>query len=313
MGKIDARTHEYLSDNVKFADIINYFIYNGEQIISPNQLHEMDTSEIAFPYKEGESSEIIQRFRDILKYACMKTDEKTAYLILGMENQSFIQYAMPVKNLLYDAEQYAKQVVITAKKHSKDKTSEKITSGEFLTGFYKDDKLIPVITIVIFWSSDVWDGPMSLHEMMKISDKHLLRLIPDYRINLVAPYNMNNEDFDKLKTTISEAFKFIKYSKDKNKLIEVLNNDSIFQDIDRETAELIRDVTGTSFNLNESEDNINMCVAINQMIQEEKILEAIEIYREYGESDEYIINKLMSKFKVAREYIVSLLSPQNNE
>ena len=56
-----------------------------------------------------------------------------------------------------------------------------------------------------------------------------------------------------------------------------------------------------------------MCVAINQMIQEEKILEAIEIYREYGESDEYIINKLMSKFKVAREYIVSLLSPQNNE
>ena len=44
MGKIDARTHEYLSDNVKFADIINYFIYNGEQIISPNQLHEMDTS-----------------------------------------------------------------------------------------------------------------------------------------------------------------------------------------------------------------------------------------------------------------------------
>lgn len=215
--------------------------------------------------------------------------------------------------MLYDAEQYAKQVVITAKKHSKDKPSEKITSGEFLTGFYKDDKLIPVITIVIFWSSDVWDGPMSLHEMMKISDKHLLRLIPDYRINLVAPYNMNNEDFDKLKTTVSEAFKFIKYSKDKNKLIEVLNNDSIFQDIDRETAELIRDVTGTSFNLNESEDNVNMCVAINQMIQEEKILEAIEIYREYGESDEYIINKLMSKFKVAREYIVSLLSPQNNE
>ena len=55
MGKIDARTQEYLSDNKRFADIVNYYIYDGEQIIKPDDLHEMDTNEIAFPYGEGDN------------------------------------------------------------------------------------------------------------------------------------------------------------------------------------------------------------------------------------------------------------------
>ena len=38
MGKIDVRTHEYLSDNKRFADTVNYCIYDGKQIIKPNVL-----------------------------------------------------------------------------------------------------------------------------------------------------------------------------------------------------------------------------------------------------------------------------------
>lgn len=53
-----------------------------------------------------------------------------------------------------------------------------------------------------------------------------------------------------------------------------------------------------------------MCKSLEKRMQKEKIIEAIEIYREYGESDEDIINKIMSKFKVAREYILTLLEPQ---
>ena len=32
------------------------------------------------------------------------------YVILGIENQSHVHYAMPVKNMLYDAMEYANQV-----------------------------------------------------------------------------------------------------------------------------------------------------------------------------------------------------------
>ena len=56
---------------------------------------------------------------------------------------------------------------------------------------------------------------------------------------------MQEEDFDKLGTTLSEALKYIKYSKDKVSLQKKLENDKVYQSIDRETAELIKDVVGS--------------------------------------------------------------------
>ena len=56
-----------------------------------------------------------------------------------------------------------------------------LTSEEFLSGFHKGDRLIPVITAVILSDPDEWDAPMSIHEMPDV-DVALLPFIPDYRI-----------------------------------------------------------------------------------------------------------------------------------
>ena len=37
-------------------------------------------------------------------------DDHAAYILLGIENQQKVHYAMPVRNMLYDALQYDKQV-----------------------------------------------------------------------------------------------------------------------------------------------------------------------------------------------------------
>ena len=47
-------------------------------------------------------------------------DENAAYVIYGLELQSAIHFAMPVRNMLYDAIQYANQVEKTAKVHKKN-------------------------------------------------------------------------------------------------------------------------------------------------------------------------------------------------
>ena len=283
MGKVDARTHEYLSDNKRFADIINYYIYNGEQIIKPDDLHEMDTSEIVFPYGErNNTSDIIQKYRDILKGACTMTDNKVNYLILGIENQSEIHYAMPVKDMLYDAEQYTKQVLFNAKKHRRDKSHKKgITSGEFLSGFYKDDKLVPVITIVVFWSADEWDGPKDLHSMMETKDINILKYVPNYKINLISPYNINDCEFDKFKSSLAKVLKYIKYSNDDVTLQNVLENDKVYESIDRETAELIRDVTGSDLKFDEEKETVNMCRATEEMKRKAAEARAKEIAKAF--------------------------------
>ena len=39
-----------MRQNETFADAFNYFVYGGEQVISPESLEELDTREIDVPY-----------------------------------------------------------------------------------------------------------------------------------------------------------------------------------------------------------------------------------------------------------------------
>lgn len=48
--KADTITKDYISDANVFADVFNYYIYGGEQIILPEQLEERDSAEIALLY-----------------------------------------------------------------------------------------------------------------------------------------------------------------------------------------------------------------------------------------------------------------------
>ena len=76
---------------------------------------------------------------------------------------------MPVRNIIYDALQYGKQVADIAAKHRASEGDSKGHSrGEYLSGFYKEDKFTPVITLVLHFGANEWDGPLSLHEMMLV-------------------------------------------------------------------------------------------------------------------------------------------------
>lgn len=61
----------------------------------------------------------VQRTRDVIKSLVAMMDRRTAYLILAVEAQSHIHNAMPVKNMVYDALQYAKQVSSAAASHKR--------------------------------------------------------------------------------------------------------------------------------------------------------------------------------------------------
>ena len=96
-----------------------------------------------------------QRWRDILKSAIIKSSEYGIFVLMGIENQSDIHYAMPVKNMIYDAMEYGSQVREAATKHKKKKDYD--NKDEFLSGFKKSDKLTPVITLTVYWGPDEWD------------------------------------------------------------------------------------------------------------------------------------------------------------
>jgi hypothetical protein len=104
--------------------------------------------------------------------------------------------------------------------------------------------------------------------MLLVKDKEILALVPDYRMNLITPGSIADEDFGKFKTTLAEAFQYIKYSKDKVALHQIVHDNPKFRTMDRRTMELINGITGSGIEYNKDEEVVDVCLAIELMKQE---------------------------------------------
>ena len=127
---------------------------------------------------------------------------------------------------------------------------------------------MPVITLVVYLGASEWDGPMSIHEMLSTKNKHLLRFVPDYRIHLIAPAQMEDKDFLKFRTDFGKVLQYIKYSKDKEKLYQVTHEGDRFKDVEQDSADLINVVTGSELKYEVKGGRVNMCTAIDEMRKE---------------------------------------------
>ena len=218
--------------------------------------------------RAGKKTDAVQRYRDLLKFAVIKQDERTSYVLLGIENQTDVHYAMPVRNAIYDALQYGRQVSDIAAEHRRNKKEfSGKNNGEYLSGYLKKDHIIPVITLVIHFGAEEWDGPLSLHEMMSTRDMELLSFVENYRIHLIDPAKLTEEQLNKFSTSMREVIGYIKYSKNKDKLLEFLRTDA-HRSIEMNAARVIRTITNTPIEVSEEEEEIEMCKAIEDLIAE---------------------------------------------
>ncbi len=256
-------------------------------MIKPEELTERDPTEIALPYGGDSAVVPVQKFRDVQKLYAAMTDGKMEYVLYGVENQSRVHFAMPVRNYLYDALEYAGQVEEAARSHKKEREEQKkktreagkyegeetdgqgrktFGSEEFLSGFGKEDKLIPSITVTILFSAKPWDGPLSLFEMMGISDPAVQACMDNYYMRLIAPAQMADEEIMKFQSSLREVLLFIKYSENKDELSRMLeNNQKRFGELERRAVDVIKAVTNAGIKYKRSEEAVDVCKAIQDM------------------------------------------------
>ena len=307
----------FASLNRFFADMFNFLLYDGSPVIKPENLRELDTTEIAIPYGNG-ARVPVQKYRDILKLWSAYMDDTAVYVMLGAELQGKAHYAMPVKKGLYDMIGYARQVD-EARNSYRRKPKEgdiyvdegtlkiRLTSEEFLSGFRKGDRLIPIITATVFLSDKEWDGPMDLHDMLDVRDRGLLKFIPNYPINLIAPANLSDSDFEKFSTKLGLAMKVLKYQKaGAVEVIEATDHEKI----DRDTAVFLNRVANLGLEFDEKEVSIDMCKAMEDNNKKKEVTGAIKGMRLMGASDNDIVNKITEAFHVTKEYVLALLVAQ---
>ena len=242
----DTVTKDYVKDAGVFADIFNYYIYAGRQVILPEQLTERDSTKIVLPYGTDGAVVPVRKFRDVQKLYAAMTDGKMEYVLYCAENQAEIHYAMPVKGNFYDALEYAGQVEEAAKSQRKEMKRKK---GE----------------------GEAWDGPLSLFEMMDVSDLDVLACMDNYHVRLIALAQMTDEEIMKFQSSLREVMLFIKYSKDRENLSRVLvTNEKRFRELERRAADVIEAITNSGIKYDESEGVVDVCQAIREIRMEER-------------------------------------------
>ena len=263
MGKPNVVTKRYMQDNARFADVCNFFLFNGRQVICPENLVKQDVTELALP-KGLNNLEAVEKVRDILKGCCVKSAGGITYLIIGIENQNDMHYAMVVRNMLYDAMNYTSQVEEHARQHRKNKD---VSGAEFLSGFSKTDKLIPVVTLTIFWNTGSWDGARSLHEMLEVNDKSILDFVSDYKLNLIVPEEI--KDFEKFQTEVGTLLEFISHASSGKELARALQEKgSQWENMSREAIDLLNVCINAKLNVDITEKGVgNMCKGIDELVE----------------------------------------------
>lgn len=226
---------------------------------------------------------------------------------------------MPVKDMLYDALDFAGQVDESRKSYGHNGSSAgiaindsglflKLTSEEFLSGFRRNDRLMPVITATVYFGDKKWDAPLSLHEMFDCDDPRILKYVPDYRINLIAPADMTDDDFDsKFSTGLGLVFKTIMHSS--SNALAMLSDEH--RKIDIGSAEFISEVLDVDIDIKKlaKEGMIDMGEATKKYLLERDVRNAIDLMRKLGYSDEDILKKVTEQYDVDESYVNSLLHP----
>ena len=315
---MDTEGKQYLSNPVFFADAFNYLLYDGEQVIKPKELQELDTTELSVPY--GNNARVpVQKYRDLLKMWNAMKDENAIYVILGAELQDKVHYGMPVKDGLYDMLGYSNQIAEIKRSYMNDASNEgeitvddgvlkiKLTREEFLSGLRKGDKLIPIITAVVYFGAEPWDGPKSLFEMLDVRDERLYRFLSDYKLNLISPADMDDDEFKKFHTELGYAMKLLKHqSEDADEVIAREGH----RKVSPETAYFLKTAMKLKLEFEVEPGGVDMCKAMEKRDQRKEVTGAIKCMRSMGASDNDIISKMVEIFHVTEEYVLPLLAPK---
>ena len=283
MGKADIAVKTWLNNNERFADLFNGSVFNGQQIILPDELEDLDRETDILITDKTDRRKGLQRHRDLVKRWRKKVD----LAVLACESQDQVHYAMPVRSMLNDSLTYTDQIREIWRQREKERkkqensggtaSEQKLTQEEYLSRLRKDDRIFPVINLVFYYDLKRWDGAKDLYDMFRLEgelkDRNLLQnFIPNYRINLVDAGNV--ETPKRFHSDLQQIFGVLQCRGDKNAMREYLHqNRQYFERIDVETYQAMREFMHSERVMKDMKNSrkgtkINMCKALEDIYED---------------------------------------------
>jgi hypothetical protein len=264
----DAGWGIFLSDDRRYADFINGCVYGGRQVVKEEHIQETDTK-ITLRERVSGRKRYFVKFRDIVRKVICGVN----FAVIGVESQETKDYAYPIRNMIYDAGEYEKQLRKIRKAVRTKKGS--LSPGEYLYGFRKEDRIKPAVTFLLYAGKEPWEKPEDLWDMLDFTDipDSLREKVQNYRINLIDIRRL--QDTSVFQTDIREVFDFIRCSENKNELKELVENNRYFRHMEEDAFDVATGYASAS-ELKMAKEKyleqggINMCTAIQEMMADSR-------------------------------------------
>ena len=195
-------------------------------------------------------------------------------VVFGVECQENVDYMLPLRNMVYEVGEYERQAQ-EIQRAVRD-SGEKLTPGEYLYRFKKDSRLHPSITFILYYGKDDWDGARDLHGILDFTDipETLQKLVQNFQIHLIEVRKL--KDTSMFQTDVRQVFDLIRFSEDKDKLRELVQNDPSFQEMEEDAYDLAALYTkaegliGCKDNYRKG-DKVDMCGAIEGLMEDARV------------------------------------------
>lgn len=286
--------------NDVFADIVNVFIYDGEQEIAESELEQATTRSI---YKAD--GKLREQERDVAKYW---RGVNFRIALLGIENQTESEDDVPLRMIGYDGASYRDQLF-----YEKDEKGQRRKN--------KNPRYPAVTLLLYFGYKKHWDKALSLYESLGEIPEKLKPYVNDYKVNLFEVAWLTEEQVERFQTDFRIVADYFVQMRKNHDYVPSKQQMVHAQEVLQIMAVLTQDTRFEEayHNVEEGEKPKNMCEVLdrveNRGIEKGiekgelrwRILEYIDIRREdnYPEGD--IKQGIMKKFGLTEEQAESYM------
>lgn len=217
MKNNDKVLKEYVDIEEIFAEIANRYLYEGDRILTAEDLEEYDSVIVSSRKKKEIRSDCRKFWRN-------------GNISIGIENQSAVNYSMPVCVMVEDSLVLSKEI----SRFLKELDSDNISHNPVNDGI-KEMTIPKSVSIVFYTGNEKWDGAESVSELFtEVSDSIANEEFKNNRYNhpmgFIDAKHMSKEEISKYHGDVKVLFKVLNFDEDENKecnIADIFGGDKI--------------------------------------------------------------------------------------
>ena len=179
---------EFFKNPKRFADLLNGYFFDGTEVVHWESIQERDP---VLQKIKGKGTKVSTKANVVDLFRSVEIDGCRIGVFL--QNQTQIHYAMPIRVMNEEAEEYYSQWKNLARKHREKKD---LKGAEFLSGMGRNDRINSLLILIVYFGEEKWDAAESVQKMFgKVAESEKIRgLLAEYPIHVFDLRRFTNTD-----------------------------------------------------------------------------------------------------------------------